>query len=194
MTNLFEFPKHAVIVGAAKNDFTLSLEKIHPIIKRTTIDTGADPREKLEPITILKEVVKCQVSDAVLALTPYFWISTGQSTPSLPASLAAARFSLVIDNEIYILDGSVKNHLTDFEGNLPDTAKLSFAKPKKGACLGNLMANGATVPGSTFGYFLLNESCVSIEVRDITSGYGKIELEAGLVAALYTTRAGKKGV
>lgn len=187
----FEFPGYVSIVGAAKNDFVMSLDKLYPLTQKTSIDTGGDPRAKLGPLTILKNAVECQVSDAVLLLTPFFRITAG--SPSFPTGLATARFSLLADNEIYILDGQIKNHLADLEGNLPEAAKLDFSNPKEGACLGNMHSGSGTIPRSTFGYFLLNDTAVTIEIRGIAGGYGKIELEAGLIAALYTTRAGKKG-
>ena len=187
----FEFPGYVSIVGAAKNDFAMTLDKIYPMVQKTPIDTGGDPRAKLDPVTLLKNAVECQVSDAILLLTPFFRIAGG--SPSFPNGLATARFSLIADNEIYILDGQVENHLADLDGNLPEAAKLDFSNPKKGVCLANMYSGSGTIPGSTFGYFLLHGTPITIEIRGIAAGYGKVEMEAGLVAALYTTRAGKKG-
>jgi hypothetical protein len=189
MAQTFEFPQYAAIMTPAGGEFILALDELHPIAQKKEIDTGGDPREKLSPETIFRDVIKCAVSDAVLFLTPYFRVASG--SPSFPDGLATARFSLVIDNEIYILDGMVKNHLADIQGNLPDTAKLDFAKLKKGSFLGNMVSANGPIPRSTFGYFLVNDMPVSIEVRGVAAGYGKVELEAGFVSALYTTRAKK---
>lgn len=185
MTKMFEFPGRASIRTPAGTDFAMGLDGLFPIIQKTPIDTGGDPRASLDSEIVLRHLTKCKVSDAILFLTPYFRILSG--SPSFPNGLATARFSLIIDNEIYILDGQVKNHLTDLEGNLLDSAKLDFSKPKKGVFLGNMLSAAGPIPSSTFGYFLTNATPVSIEIRGVAGGYGKVELETGLIAALYTT-------
>jgi len=185
MTKTFEFPPYAAI-HAGNGDYALSLKGLHPMIQKTVIDTGGDPRGNVDPETVLRLTTECQISEAILFLTPYFRVISGP--PSIPNGLATARFSLVVDNEIYILDGSLKDHLTDLEGNLLDTAKLDFSKPKKGALTANMIANKGVVPASTFGYFLAKETPVSVEVRGVAGGYGKFELETGFVAALYTSQ------
>lgn len=190
MTNLFEFPKYAAILNAGSSDFKMSLSGPPWMSQTKAIDTGGDPRAKLDPETVFKQTVGCDVCDAVLLMTPYFRIAS--APPSFPDGLATARFSMIVDSEIYILDGSVKNHLTDIQGNIPVTAKLDFSKPKKGAFWANMISAAGTIPRSTFGYFVGGGSVVSIEVRSVVAGYGKIELEAGFVSALYTTRIEKK--
>ena len=185
MAKTFEFPPFAAI-HAGQGDYALSLKGLHPLIQKATIDTGGDPRGKVDPETVFKLTTKCKTCEAILFLTPYFRVVSG--SPSIPTGLATARFSLVVDNEIYILDGLLKDHLTDIEGNLLDTAKIDFSKPKKGAMTANMIANKGVVPASTFGYFLADDTPVSIEVRGVAGGYGKFELEAGFVAALYTSQ------
>lgn len=186
MPKTFEFPPHAALVNAAAQDYMMNLVGLQPLIQTAEINTGGDPREKVDPVTAFKLEIKCKLSDAVLALTPYFRIMAGP--PSFPDGLATARFSLVVDNEIYILDGKLKNHLTDIEGNLPETAKLDWSKPKKGVFLANMISSHGTIPGSTFGYFLSTDSVAAIEIRGIAGGYGKVKIETGILAACYTSQ------
>jgi hypothetical protein len=88
MTKTFEFPPYAAI-HAGNGDYALSLKGLHPMIQKTMIDTGGDPRGKVDPETVLRLTTECQISEAILSSRPTSGSSPGRRP--IPNGLATAR-------------------------------------------------------------------------------------------------------
>lgn len=197
---LFEFPEGAALVNTfVGNAFVMRYQKPERIAEGVTVDTGKNRKSVPIMVQALKTELQCNVCNAILFVAPYVKIvseivSSGRR--GLRRDLRDARFTLAIDGEKVVPDGKVTDCLVDPDGNMPATAwpDLSretalftgfeysvFDKHKLG------MSWQYRPSGLPLGLFLPNASLVNIELRNLPAGHGEVKLEAGLVAAMYTT-------
>lgn len=186
MKHIVGFPDRAAIfthlTGGA---FILNFKEMDPRPQTVRVDTGDDRSRPSLAIETFDLVSKSLVCEAVLMQSISFKVSSER--PLILEDLKEMRFSLMVDGEMIVPDKAFTDHLE--VGCIPmPNAGLDFSNPLL-PHLANQVDGDSVIPGSTFGYFIPNDSVIVVTVRKIPSGRDKIEIETSLVGATYAAPA-----
>lgn len=184
--NIVGFPDRAAIVTRLTNSaFIVNFKEMDPRPQTVKIDTGRDRGGPALGVETFDLVSKSLVCEAVLLQSISFKVSS--EGPLTLEDLKDTRFSLMIDGMMVVPDKAFTDHLEVGCNPLPD-AGLDFSNPIL-PYLANQVDAGGAIPGSTFGYFIPNDSVIVVTVLKIPSGLGHLEIETRLVGATYAAPA-----
>jgi len=186
MKQIMGFPDRVAIVTRLTNSaFILNFKAIDPRPQTVKIDTGEDRNSPALAVETYDLVSKSLVCEAVLMQSISFKVVS--SGPLTLEDLKDTRFSLMIDGEMVVPDKAFTDHLEVSRGTILNDG-LDFSNPIL-PYLANQVDESGVIPGSTFGYFIPNDSVIVVTVRKIPPGRGKVEIETSLVGATYAAPA-----
>lgn len=178
------FPRMAVLVNPnTDNSFAMRRKGALRLAGTVVVDTegrSAPVSAKARPFEI-----KCEVCQAVMVVAPYIK-PTGKITKALESQLRLGKLSVRLDGERIIQDVPAARHFGGPREEIPDPPL--FGAATKVFLIAHHLDEDTGGPGEPIGLFLVNGCKVEVEISGVPAlVQGGIEVEAGLVAALYTT-------
>lgn len=134
-----------------------------------------------QTVELLRYTMQCEVWEATLLVTPYIRVIEGDGQ-------WRGRLVFRVDGEV-VVDGPIERHLVaDMESPILD---VPMTRPPGAAlCYASYVDKDGSVPDkSVYGIMAPNGSVLELEIKDsVLSKDGYVKVEAGCIAALYTTK------
>lgn len=181
------FPEHAGLINQQEgNGFALRHHKPLVMENTATVDTGEDPK-KYAASKVLDFTVTVPVFNAVLLVAPYVRL-TQCVTERFMKWFRRAKLTLELDGCRILWNSPVRHHLAVPKDRRLDDYPFDIDQEPDWIFPAGRLKDGNVFWEDGYGIFLPNESVVRVMLTGIPGGEGKVPIEAGCVAAEYTTR------